>query len=114
MRSTYRCTSSTAYRLLFNEDTYHLGHELLDVASPKKLHASNDLAVQDIDGLYNTFFAIGLVTTDVNGANKCGASPGELTLWAYRKGRPKPTAFAPRQSALRTSNDVSAITWANV
>ena len=86
--------------------TYKFGPEVPDARGAKERHARTDLPLEYLDEAKDTRFAIGLHSATVRGRIIRKGEAG-LTLWAYRTGRPSPTARAPRQTHLRTSAQVT-------
>lgn len=81
--------------------TCHLRYEVCNSRRPQELHAPDDFFLEDAYELLYAFVAVCLVhcVSYLRDDERKG-----LTLWAYRNGRPIPTAFAPKHTALTMSD----------
>lgn len=83
-------------------ETHHLGDQVVHRTRTEKAHAHEDLALEDADDLDDACSTIRLPQRSAS-TPKTSYCENALTLCAYRNDLPSPTAFAPRQTALRTS-----------
>lgn len=104
-RSTYSmhgpCKFSVS-QLRCTNNTYHIRNQILHCPRTDQLHAHDDFSFQNSDELQHASSAVCLYRIESR-TTILHVKMYELTLCAYRKGRPIPTAVAPKHNAFNTS-----------